>query len=99
MRVVLANRESVLLDQVLPPGCFYHTPRGITIHVFSEGEGGVRDRGGVGTFAVQEIFLDGVSIVLRRLMIIIILTTIQFESESKRQWIFDTLTSGKLVPV
>jgi hypothetical protein len=99
VRVVLANRESVLLDQVLPPGCFYHTPRGITMHVFSEGEGGVRDRGGVGTFAVQEIFLDGVSIVLRRLMIIIILTTIQFESESKRQWIFDTLTSGKLVPV
>jgi hypothetical protein len=61
VRVVLANRESVLMDQVLPPSCFYHTPRGITMHVFSEGEGGVRERGGVGTWAVQEVFLDGVS--------------------------------------
>lgn len=65
MRVVLANREGVMLDQVLPPSCFNKTPKGITIHIFSEGaDGGVRDKGGVGTWAVQEMFLDGVSYIL-----------------------------------
>lgn len=65
VRVVLANREGVMLDQVLPPSCFNKTPKGITIHIFSEGaDGGVRDKGGVGTWAVQEMFLDGVSYIL-----------------------------------
>jgi hypothetical protein len=64
VRVVLANRESILLDQVLPPSCFYATPKGITMHVFSEENGGVRERGGVGTWVVKEIVVDGVSFTL-----------------------------------
>jgi hypothetical protein len=61
LRVVLANRDAVLVDQVLPPSCFSRSARGIAVHVFAEKEeGGLVARGGVSTIRREVLFLSDV---------------------------------------
>jgi hypothetical protein len=100
LRVVLANRAEVLLDTVLPPSSFARSARGIAVHVFAEKTsdgGGVVARGGVGTMRREVLFLSDVSFShLEPPHGKDLLTIRQFETESMREWIFDTLSGQQM---
>jgi hypothetical protein len=98
LRVVLANRVEVLLDTVLPPSSFARSARGIAVHVFAEksGDGVIAARGGVGTIRREVLFLSDVSSFLPFTNSDEETDEMQFENESMREWIFETLSGQQM---